>query len=186
LKRFVDLALVIVLSPLWAVVMAVVAVAVSVSSPGPVLHWSERIGRGNKTFWMPKFRTMVAHAPQLATHLLSSPGSYLTPIGGFLRRTSLDELPQLFTVIVGDLSLVGPRPALSNQRDLIELRTSKGIHDIVPGVTGWAQINGRDNLSILDKVSFDEEYLRRISLAFDLWILLLTLGKVVTGEGVSH
>jgi len=177
---------VIVLSPLWAVVMAVVAVAVSVSSPGPVLHWSERIGRRNKTFWMPKFRTMVVHAPQLATHLLSCPSSYLTPIGGFLRRTSLDELPQFFTVLVGHLSLVGPRPALFNQSDLIELRTSKGIHDVVPGITGWAQINGRDNLSIVDKVSFDEEYLRGRSLAFDLRILLLTLAKVVTGEGVSQ
>ncbi len=149
MKRFVDLALVIVLSPLWAAVMAVVAIAVSVSSPGPVLHWSERIGRGNKTFWMPKFRTMLVHAPQLATHLLPCPSSYLTPIGGFLRRTSLDELPQLFTVLVGNLSLVEPRPALFNQRDLVELRTSKRIHDIVPGLTGWAQINGRDNLSIL-------------------------------------
>jgi O-antigen biosynthesis protein WbqP len=185
-KRFVDLALVIVLSPLWAAVMAVVAVAVSVSSPGPVLHWSERIGRGNKTFWMPKFRTMVEHAPQLATHLLSHPNPYLTPIGGFLRRTSLDELPQLFTVLVGQLSLVGPRPALFNQHDLIELRTSRGIHDVVPGVTGWAQINGRDNLSILDKVSFDEEYLRRRSLAFDLRILCLTVEKVLKAEGVAH
>lgn len=186
LKRFVDLALVIVLSPLWLVVMSVVAVAVSVSSRGPVLHWSERIGRGNTTFWMPKFRTMVVHAPQLATHLLSFPNSYLTPIGAFLRRTSLDELPQLFTVLGGQLSLVGPRPALFNQHDLIELRTRRGIHDLEPGITGWAQINGRDNLSIPDKVSFDEEYLRRRSLAFDLRILWLTVEKVLKAEGVAH
>jgi O-antigen biosynthesis protein WbqP len=184
-KRLVDVSVVIALSPLLAVVIPIVAIAVRLSSPGPILHWSERIGRGNKRFWMPKFRTMAVNAPQVASHLLPHPDSYLTPIGNFLRRTSLDELPQFFTVFTGRLSLVGPRPALFNQYELIELRTNRGIHNLVPGITGWAQINGRDYLSIPIKVSFDEAYLRRRSLAFDLWILLLTLGKVMKAEGVA-
>jgi O-antigen biosynthesis protein WbqP len=186
LKRVVDVSVVIALSPLLAVVIPVVALAIKLTSPGPVLHWSERIGRGNKRFLMPKFRTMTVRAPQLSTDLLCHPHSYLTPIGKFLRRTSLDELPQLFSVLAGEISLVGPRPALFNQYELIKLRTTRQIDRLVPGITGWAQINGRDHLSTPAKVSFDEEYLRRRSLAFDMWILLLTVGKVVRAEGVAH
>jgi O-antigen biosynthesis protein WbqP len=184
LKRVVDLSLVIALSPLLVIVMSAVAVAVWLSSPGPLLYWSARIGRGNSAFWMPKFRTMMVGAPQVATHLLGNPKALLTPIGGLLRRYSLDELPQLFSVLIGEMALVGPRPALFNQYDLIELRTSKGIHTLVPGITGWAQINGRDHLSISTKVRFDEQYLQRKSVAFDLQILLATLGKVLRAEGV--
>ncbi len=186
LKRLVDISVVIALSPLLVIVIPIVAIAVKLSSPGPVLHWSERIGRGNKRFLMPKFRTMVVKAPQVASHLLPHPNCYLTPVGGFLRRTSLDELPQLFSVLTGRLSLVGPRPALFNQYELIEMRTSRGIHNLIPGITGWAQINGRDYLSIPEKVSFDEAYLRCRSLAFNLWILLRTLGKVIKAEGVDN
>jgi O-antigen biosynthesis protein WbqP len=184
LKRVVDFSLVIASSPLLVIVMSVVAVAVWLSSPGPLWHWSARVGRGNSTLWMPKFRTMIVDAPQVATHLLGEPKSFLTPIGGLLRRYSLDELPQLFSVLIGEMALVGPRPALFNQYDLIELRTSRGIHTLVPGITGWAQINGRDDLSISTKVRFDEQYLQRKSVAFDLLILLATLGKVLKAEGV--
>ncbi len=184
LKRVLDLSLVIASSPLLVIVMSVVAVAVWLSSPGPLLHWSARVGRGNSTFWMPKFRTMMVGAPQVATHLLDNPKAFLTPIGGLLRQYSLDELPQLFSVLIGEMALVGPRPALFNQHDLIELRTSKGIHTLVPGITGWAQINGRDDLSISTKVRFDEQYLQRRSVAFDLQILSATLGKVLKAEGV--
>jgi len=184
LKRVLDLSLVIASSPFLVIVMSVVAVAVWLSSPGPLLHWSARVGRGNSTFWMPKFRTMMVGAPQVATHVLDNPKAFLTPIGGLLRKYSLDELPQLSSVLIGEMALVGPRPALFNQHDLIELRTSKGIHTLVPGITGWAQINGRDDLSISTKVRFDEQYLQRKSVAFDLQILLATLGKVVKAEGV--
>jgi O-antigen biosynthesis protein WbqP len=184
LKRLVDLSIVIAWSPLLVVAVSVVAVAVRLSSPGPLLHWSARVGQGNATFWMPKFRTMMVNAPQMATHLLGNPKAFLTPIGGFLRRYSLDEFPQLFSVLMGQMALVGPRPALFNQHDLIELRTNKGIHILLPGITGWAQINGRDDLSISTKVGFDEQYLQRKSVAFDLQILLLTLGKVLKAEGV--
>jgi O-antigen biosynthesis protein WbqP len=183
-KRWIDLSLVIASSPFVAIVMFVVAVAVRLSSPGPVLHWSARVGRGNSTFWMPKFRTMTAGAPQLATHLLGSPKMFVTPIGRVLRRYSLDELPQLLSVIKGEMSLVGPRPALFNQYDLIELRTNKGIHALLPGITGWAQINGRDDLCISTKLAFEEQYLQRKSVLFDLQILLATLGKVLRAEGV--
>ena len=162
------------------------ALAVKMTSKGSILHWSDRVGRNNGIFRMPKFRSMRMDTPQLATHLLADPSKYLTPIGGFLRKTSLDELPQLFSVLAGDLSLVGPRPALFNQKDLVALRTQYGVDALVPGITGWAQINGRDELPIPVKVGFDCEYLQRQSFAFDLKILLMTAMKVALREGVSH
>jgi len=162
-----------------------IALSVRITSKGPAIHWSKRIGRNNKIFLMPKFRTMRIDTPQVATHLLDGK-SYLTPIGGILRKTSLDELPQLFSVLTGDMSLVGPRPALFNQDDLRMLRTSLNIHTIPPGVTGWAQVNGRDELSIPEKVKFDEEYLRKRSLLFDVKIILLTIYKVFARANISH
>lgn len=167
-------------------ILAGVALAVKVTSRGPVLHWSRRVGTNNALFRMPKFRSMRSDTPQIATHLLPDPVTYLTPIGGFLRKTSLDELPQLLSILKGDLSLVGPRPALFNQYDLVALRTERYVQRLVPGLTGWAQVNGRDELPIAIKVDFDAEYLRRQSCAFDLKILLLTLMKVIRREGVSH
>jgi len=166
--------------------MALIAVVVKLTSKGPVLYWSNRVGRWNRIFRMPKFRSMRTDAPQVATHLFRDPGAYLTPIGGFLRRSSLDELPQLFSVLRGELSLVGPRPALFNQDDLIALRTESGVHGLLPGVTGWAQVNGRDELPIPEKVRLDCEYLRSRSFWFDLRILAMTVLKVVRREGVSH
>jgi O-antigen biosynthesis protein WbqP len=159
---------------------------VRVTSPGPAIHWSRRVGRGNALFRMPKFRTMRIGAPQVATHLMSEPERWLTPIGGFLRRTSLDELPQLISVLKGDMSLVGPRPALFNQDDLVALRTAAGVQALRPGLTGWAQVNGRDELPIPDKVTLDAEYLARMSLGFDLRILGMTLAGVLGSKGVSH
>lgn len=166
--------------------IVIVAMLVRLTSPGPVLYWSDRVGRGNAIFRMPKFRSMRTGTPALATHLLNDPASYLTPIGAFLRKTSLDELPQLWSILKGDMSFVGPRPALFNQEDLIALRTAAGVDELVPGLTGWAQVNGRDELPIPDKVRLDVEYLRRRSIGFDLWILWLTLVKVLRREGVSH
>jgi O-antigen biosynthesis protein WbqP len=166
--------------------MLLIAIAIKITSKGQVLHWSNRVGRFNRNFLMPKFRTMRVDTPQVATHLLAKPDIYLTPIGGFLRRSSLDELPQLWSVLTGDLSFVGPRPALYNQEDLVELRTRCGIHELIPGLTGWAQINGRDELSIPEKVAFDSEYAKRKSAIFDLKILVLTIAKVLQGAGVSH
>ncbi len=166
--------------------MLLIALLVRLTSRGPALHWSRRVGRGNRLFWMPKFRTMKTGAPQVATHLMARPGQFLTPLGRFLRAMSLDELPQLYNVLKGNMSLVGPRPALFNQDDLIALRASKGIHRLVPGITGWAQINGRDELPIPAKVEFEEFYLRRRSFLFDIKILLLTALKVIRREGVSH
>jgi len=159
---------------------------VRITSPGPVLYWSDRVGRDNKIFKMPKFRSMRINTPALATHLLPNPEQFITPIGSFLRKTSLDELPQLWSILKGDMTFVGPRPALFNQDDLIALRTQYGVHKLVPGVTGWAQVNGRDELPIPEKVKLDVEYLKRRSLRFDLRILLLTLASVVRHEGVSH
>jgi O-antigen biosynthesis protein WbqP len=170
----------------FAVPMALIALAVKLTSKGPVLYWSDRVGRWNRIFEMPKFRSMRTDSPQVATHLLSNPDAYLTPIGGFLRRSSLDELPQLFSVLNGDLSLVGPRPALFNQDDLIALRTKSGVHELVPGITGWAQVNGRDELPIPEKVRLDCEYLHAHSFWFDLRILAMTVYKVFRREGVSH
>ncbi len=166
--------------------MALIALAVKLSSNGPVLYWSDRVGLGNRIFRMPKFRSMRTDAPQVATHLFRDPSAYLTPIGGFLRRSSLDEFPQLFSVLRGDLSVVGPRPALFNQEDLIALRKQHGVDRLVPGITGWAQVNGRDDLPIPEKVRLDCEYMHARSFWFDLKILAMTVYKVVRREGVSH
>jgi len=156
------------------------------TSRGPALYWSNRLGQGNKLFKMPKFRSMRIDTPEVATNLLTDPNVYLTPVGSFLRKSSLDELPQLWSILIGDMSFVGPRPALFNQDDLINLRTKEGVHNLVPGITGWAQVNGRDELSILEKVKLDVEYLKRRTFGFDMWILWLTLLKVLNREGVSH
>jgi O-antigen biosynthesis protein WbqP len=161
-------------------------VAIPLESPGPALHWSRRVGRDNRIFRMPKFRSMRVGAPNVATHLLDDPDQWITPIGRFLRRTSLDELPQLWSVLIGDMSLVGPRPALFNQDDLVALRTAGGVHHLRPGLTGWAQVNGRDELPIPQKVQLDIEYLERRSLAFDLRILAATARAAVSGRGVTH
>jgi O-antigen biosynthesis protein WbqP len=166
--------------------IAVVAVLVRLTSPGPALYWSDRVGRHNKIFKMPKFRSMRVGTLAVATHLLADPKSVLTPIGSFIRKSSLDELPQLWSILMGDMSFVGPRPALFNQHDLIELRTQKGVHTLVPGLTGWAQVNGRDELPIHQKVALDAEYLQRQGFWFDIQILLLTFLKVVRRDGVSH
>ncbi len=185
-KRLLDLLLATIALLLLGLPIALVALAVRLTSPGPVLYWSDRVGRDNRIFRMPKFRSMRVDTPQVATHLLTTPDRYLTPIGSFLRRSSLDELPQLWSVLVGDMSLVGPRPALFNQHDLVALRTARGVHVLRPGVTGWAQVNGRDELPIPLKVDFDAWYLDHQSLALDLRILLLTVRKVAGQEGVAH
>ena len=166
--------------------LLIIAVLVKLTSRGPVLYWSDRVGMNNLNFRMPKFRTMKTDTPAVATHLLSDPDQYLTPIGKFLRKSSLDELPQLLSILKGDMSFVGPRPALFNQNDLIELRTRKGIHRLVPGLTGWAQINGRDEIPIPLKVEYDEYYLKNRSLLLDLKILVMTFSKVLRREGVTH
>lgn len=166
--------------------MALIACLVRLTSPGPVLYWSTRVGQFNKVFRMPKFRTMLVGTPVVASHLLDNPRARLTPIGSFLRKNSLDELPQLWCIFLGDMSFVGPRPALFNQQDLIDLRTQMGVHILLPGLTGWAQVNGRDELSIIQKVILDAEYLYRRSIWFDTQILWLTLLKVVQRSGVSH
>ena len=166
--------------------MLLIAVAVLVTSFGPVLYWSDRVGQGNVIFKMPKFRTMQINTPVMATHKMTNPNEFLTPIGGFLRRNSLDELPQLFSIFKGDMSFVGPRPALYNQDDLIALRAEYGVEAIVPGLTGWAQINGRDDLPIPEKVALDVEYMERQSFLFDLRILWMTFLKVIKRDGISH
>jgi len=186
MKRTFDLLLSIMLLVFLAAPMLIISIAVLVSSKGPVLYWSDRVGKNNKIFKMPKFRSMLMNTPTIATHLLDNPETYLTPIGGFLRRTSLDEIPQLFSVLIGDMSFVGPRPALFNQKDLIDLRLEKGINNLLPGVTGWAQVNGRDDLSIPDKVALDLEYLNRKSFWFDIKILWMTILSIAKNEGVSH
>lgn len=186
LKRFFDFSAGVVLSFVLALPILLVAIAVRLTSVGPVLYWSDRVGRGNRIFRMPKFRSMRIGTPAVATHLLADPASFLTPIGSFLRKSSLDELPQLWSILCGDMSFVGPRPALFNQEDLIALRTKHGVDDLVPGLTGWAQVNGRDELPIIDKVNFDIEYLKNKSLLLDLKILWLTAVKVVRRDGVSH
>ena len=163
-----------------------VALAVRLTSSGPVLYWSDRVGRNNRIFKMPKFRSMRVGTSAVATHLLDNPRAWLTPIGSVLRRTSVDELPQLWSILKGDMSFVGPRPALFNQDDLVALRTQYGVHELVPGLTGWAQINGRDELPIPQKVAFDIEYLQRRSFMFDLQIMLKTVVKVIRRESISH
>ncbi|CAN7279594.1 sugar transferase [Phenylobacterium sp. LjRoot164] len=169
-----------------APVMAVIALAVRIDSPGPALHWSSRVGRYNQLFKMPKFRTMKTGAPNVATHLLTDPDAWITPLGRFLRRSSLDELPQLWSVLVGDMSLVGPRPALFNQDDLVALRTAAGVEALRPGVTGWAQINGRDDLPNTDKARLDADYLARSGLLLDIRIIVITLVAAFSGRGVRH
>jgi O-antigen biosynthesis protein WbqP len=186
MKRLFDLALALPAALILAVPITLVALAVRLTSPGPALYWSDRVGRHNRIFRMPKFRSMRIDTPAVATHLLENPAQWLTPIGPFLRKSSLDELPQLWSILRGDMSFVGPRPALFNQDDLIALRTEAGVHELVPGLTGWAQVNGRDEIPIPHKVALDAEYLRRQSLAFDLRILWLTAVKVLRSDGVSH
>jgi O-antigen biosynthesis protein WbqP len=156
------------------------------TSPGPALYWSDRVGRHNRIFKMPKFRSMRIDTPAVATHLLDNPTQWLTPIGSFLRKSSLDELPQLWSILKGDMSFVGPRPALFNQNDLILLRTEKGVDQLLPGLTGWAQVNGRDEIPIPQKVEFDAQYLARKSFLLDLKILWMTVLKVMASKGVSH
>jgi len=185
-KRFFDLSLGIMLFMLLAIPMLMIMILVRLTSKGSVLYWSDRVGKNNRIFKMPKFRSMKIDTPVVATHLLDNPDACLSPIGGFLRQSSLDELPQLFLVLKGDMSFVGPRPALYNQGDLIALRTEKGVDKLLPGITGWAQVNGRDELSISDKVVLDAEYLQKQSFVFDLKILCLTLVRVYRRSGVSH
>jgi O-antigen biosynthesis protein WbqP len=186
MKRLFDILLALMILVGTAVPMMIMALLVKLTSNGPVLYWSDRVGRDNAIFRMPKFRTMRSDTPALATHLLTDPSRYLTPIGGFLRKSSLDELPQLMSILVGDMSFVGPRPALYNQDDLIGLRTEKGVHILTPGLTGWAQINGRDELPIPVKVDFDVYYLEHRSTLFDTKIIVLTALKVLRREGVEH
>jgi O-antigen biosynthesis protein WbqP len=186
MKRLFDLLLALLAAMFLLIPIAAVAVAVRLTSSGPALYWSDRVGRHNRIFKMPKFRSMRIDTPAVATHLLQNPDQWLTPIGSFLRKSSLDELPQLWSILKGDMSFVGPRPALFNQDDLIALRTEKCVHELVPGLTGWAQINGRDELQIPEKVALDAEYLQRQSLLFDLKILWMTALKVLTKDGVSH
>lgn len=186
MKRLFDLILVLLASVVLALPMLLVALAVGLTSTGPVLYWSDRVGRHNRIFKMPKFRSMRVGTPAVATHLLTNPKAHLTPIGSFLRTTSLDELPQLWSIWRGDMSFVGPRPALFNQDDLITLRTAAGVHTLVPGLTGWAQINGRDEIPITEKVAQDVYYLEHQSLAMDLKILFLTFLHVIRRDNVSH
>jgi len=186
MKRLFDLCMASVLLFVLFIPLLLIAICVRITSSGPALYWSDRVGRNNEIFRMPKFRSMKIETKPIPTHLMSNPENYLTLIGGFLRKSSLDELPQLFSVLRGDLSFVGPRPALFNQQDLIELRTERGIDKLIPGITGWAQVNGRDELSIPDKVKYDEEYLKRHTFLFDLRILWLTLLGVFFSRGVSH
>jgi len=186
MKRTFDLVVAILVAVLLLLPLVFLALSVRLTSPGPILYWSERVGRNNTNFKMPKFRSMRAGTPVLATHLLSNPDAYLTSIGSFLRRSSLDELPQLWNIIKGDMSFVGPRPALFNQYDLIELRTRLGVHTLVPGLTGWAQINGRDELPIPQKVALDLEYLQKKSFSLDMKIIMLTVLKVIKGDNVTH
>ncbi|MCC7003573.1 MAG: sugar transferase [Gemmatimonadaceae bacterium] len=185
-KRAFDLLLAVPAAVILAVPFLLVAVAVRLTSEGPVLFWSDRVGRENALFRMPKVRTMRVNTPAVATHLLTSPKQHLTPIGGLLRKTSLDEIPQLWSVIRGDMSIVGPRPALFNQDDLVAQRTAVGVHHLTPGITGWAQINGRDELSIPEKVAFDAAYLQRRGFVFDLRIIVLTFWHALRGTGVTH
>jgi O-antigen biosynthesis protein WbqP len=185
-KRLFDLVLAVCAAIILFVPVVALAGVVRLTSPGPALYWSARVGRNNKLFKMPKFRSMQTGTPAVATHLLQDPAIYLTPIGSFLRKSSLDELPQLWSILVGDMSFVGPRPALFNQHDLIALRTQHGVDNLVPGLTGWAQINGRDELPIPEKVKLDVQYLQRQSLAFDLRILWMTFVKVLRRDGVTH
>jgi O-antigen biosynthesis protein WbqP len=186
MKRWFDLLLAVLAAAVLALPLLWVALAVRLTSPGPALYWSDRVGRDNRIFKMPKFRSMRIDTPAVATHLLQNPEQWLTPIGSFLRKSSLDELPQLWSILKGDMSFVGPRPALYNQDDLIALRTSRGVHVLLPGLTGWAQINGRDELPIPQKVALDEQYLQQQSLWLDVKIIAMTALKVIKKDGVMH
>jgi O-antigen biosynthesis protein WbqP len=186
MKRIFDLTIATIASLILTLPLCIVALAIKLTSSGPVLYWSERVGRHNKIFNMPKFRSMKVGTPAVATHLLKEPGAYLTLMGSFLRKSSLDELPQLWSILVGDMSFVGPRPALFNQYDLIELRTKNRVDELVPGLTGWAQINGRDELPISQKVAYDIEYLNRQSFMFDIKIIFLTAARVFEKDSVLH
>jgi len=186
MKRTFDLLLATCAGLMLILPIVIVALAVRLTSRGPAIYWSDRVGRQNRIFKMPKFRSMRIDTPAVATHLLADPDAYLTPIGSFLRKSSLDELPQLWSILKGDMSFVGPRPALFNQDDLIALRTEHGVHELLPGLTGWAQVNGRDELAIPEKVKLDTEYLHRSSFHFDIYVLWLTLVKVIRSDGVSH
>nr|WP_316655950.1 sugar transferase [uncultured Gellertiella sp.] len=186
MKRTFDLVVAVTAGLFLAVPIALVAIAVRLTSPGPALYWSDRVGRNNKLFRMPKFRSMRVGTPAVATHLLADAKSHLTPIGSFLRKSSLDELPQLWCILKGEMSLVGPRPALFNQHDLIALRTERGVHVLLPGLTGWAQVNGRDELPIPEKVALDAVYLQQRSFGLDLKILFLTAFRIFGAAGVSH
>ena len=186
IKRLFDFALALILSLAFALPILMIVVAIRLTSPGQAVYWSQRVGRNNQLFSMPKFRSMRTDTPAVATHLLENPDQYLTPVGQFLRKTIQDELPQLWSILKGDMSFVGPRPALYNQDDLVALRTEKGVHVLVPGLTGWAQINGRDELPIPIKVNYDAEYLEQKSLIFDMKIIAMTAWKVIRRSGVSH
>jgi len=186
LKRLFDITLALCAGMILLLPLALIGLAVRCTSSGPALYWSGRVGRYNRIFKMPKFRSMRVDTPAVATHLLDNPLNYLTPIGSFLRKSSVDEIPQLWSILWGDMSFVGPRPAMFNQDDLIALRTSAGVHALMPGLTGWAQVNGRDELEIPLKVKFDTEYLQTRSMGLDLWILWLTFLKVVRRDGVTH
>ena len=186
MKRLFDLLLALSVISTLLLPIIIAAILVKLTSEGPALYWSDRVGKDNKLFKMPKFRSMKRDTQAVATHLLEDPQSVLTPIGNVLRKSSLDELPQLWSILVGNMSFVGPRPALFNQDDLIALRTEKGVHDLVPGLTGWAQVNGRDELSSFQKVALDVEYVQKQSFRFDIKILWLTFLKVFRSDGVSH
>ena len=186
MKRLFDVIIALLLIIILLIPLLLIAFLIKITSRGPVLYWSERVGKNNALFRMPKFRSMRTDTPPVATHLLANPDQYITSVGKCIRKTSLDELPQIFSVLKGDMSFVGPRPALFNQDDLVAFRTSKNIHTLIPGITGWAQINGRDELPIPVKVDYDLYYLQNRSFIFDLKILLLTLSNVLAGKGVTH
>lgn len=186
MKRIFDLVVAVLAAVILLIPVMLVAALVRITSKGPVLYWSDRVGRNNQIFKMPKFRSMRVGTPAVATHLLSNPDAWLTPVGSFLRKSSLDELPQLWSILKGDMSFVGPRPALFNQHDLMDLRTRAGVHRLTPGLTGWAQVNGRDELPIPQKVALDIEYMHRQSLIFDIKIIFLTAWKVLVRDNVTH
>ena len=186
MKRLFDFTLAAALCLVFALPLIVVALAIRLTSPGPAIYWSDRVGKGNRIFRMPKFRSMRTDTPAVATHLLQDPAAHLTALGPLLRKSSIDELPQLWSILKGDMSFVGPRPALFNQHDLVELRTLHNVHTLLPGLTGWAQINGRDELAIPDKVALDAEYLKRQSFFFDLRSIALTFARVLRSQKISH
>ena len=186
MKRIFDVLSVLIIVVIITTLLLIIVLLIKITSKGSILFWSKRIGVNNKIFLMPKFRTMREDTPEVATHLLKDPDQFLTSIGPFLRRTSLDEIPQLYSVLLGDMSLVGPRPALFNQEDLINLRTEKGIHKLKPGITGWAQVNGRDEITIPEKVRLEEEYLDKMSWKMDMYILWLTFVKVLKKDSITH